>query len=963
MIGQTISHYRIVEKLGEGGMGVVYKAHDIKLDRTVALKFLPPKALHTEDEKMRIIREAQAAASLSHSNIATVYEIDEVDDYTFIAMEYIDGKGLDEKLNSARLEIREAVDIAIQIAEGLQAAHEKGIIHRDIKSSNVLISGKGQVKLVDFGLAKLKNVSLLTKEGTTLGTVPYMSPEQARGEPVDHRSDIWSLGVVLYEMIAGQRPFKGEYEPALLYSIVNEDHEPIRSHIPDVSPEVVRIVNRALEKDKESRYSSAWDFTEDLRKYRKSLQPEEPVTFTLRTLLLKPRVVMPAVTVVLVVIIVVVWLFNRQANVRWAREEALPEIERLADENRVVEAFLLTERVAQFLPEDRLLHELRDRVSIPVNITSEPSGAEISFRDYRTPDTEFQSLGQTPLEAVRVPMPYGALLWSVKKEGYDPVEVAETPAWGTLHFDLSPAGAAPPGMFHVPEGVANFGPGEPLEVPGFWLDAFEVTNGEYKEFVDAGGYREPRYWQRAIETAGNEFTWEQLMSRFLDSTGRPGPSTCSLGRFPDGMEDHPVAGVSWYEAAAYAEFVGKSLPGVYHWRRAAPWDPYGDILLLSNFEAGGTVPVGSSGAVGRYGHHDVAGNVAEWCWNEGAGGQRYIIGGSWADPSYTFTLNYARSPLDREPDFGFRLAVYNTPPPANLLEPVAIERHDFSQEVPVSDEIFSVYRSLFAYDELPLEPKIELVDDSPRYWRRETVSYSAAYGAERVIAHLFLPRDAEPPYQAVVYVPGSGARILPSIEYMASDIAFFVPRSGRALVWPAYYGMLERRRADESVGLHQPARQHRDRYVRMVNDLQRTIDYLETREDIESDNLAYLGLSLGGEYGPLFTAIEQRFRALVYIAGGYDDFHMLEELPEVQPWNYTPRVTTPTLMINGRSDYGIPVETAQKPMFDKLGVPEEHKRHVILEGGHFPYNMNEVIREILDWLDRYQGPIIHREAE
>jgi eukaryotic-like serine/threonine-protein kinase len=957
MIGKTISHYRILEKLGEGGMGIVYKAHDTKLNRTVALKFISPRALKSEEERKRIVREAQAAASLNHPNIATVYEIDELDDYTFIAMEYIEGEALDAKISAGTIAIEDAVDIAAQIAEGLQAAHEKGIIHRDIKSSNVIVSDKGKAKLVDFGLVKMREVSLVTKEGTTLGTIPYMSPEQAQGEAVDHRTDIWSLGVVLYEMVTGQRPFKGEYEPALIYTIINENPEPLRALVPGISPELVRIVNRALEKKPESRYSTAADFADDLRKYRKSLLPEQPPSFNVQAFLRKPQVIVPVVITMLAVIVALVLFFNRQANIRWAREEALPEIERLADQNRIVEAFLLTESVAEFLPEERLLRELRDRVSIAVNITSEPSGAEVFFKDYRTSDVEFQSLGQTPIEGVRVPNPYATLLWRVEKEGYAPIEVRESPSWVTLHFDLMPVDSPPPGMIYVPDGSAVFGPGEPVEVPGFWLDAFEVTNSEFQEFVDAGGYQEPRYWQRAIEADDYRYSWDELMRRFLDSTGQRGPSTWSFGRYPEGMEDYPVAGVSWYEAVAYAEFVGKRLPGVYQWRRAVPWDPYGDILLLSNFETEGIVPVGSSGAVARYGHNDMAGNVAEWCWNAGAGGQRYILGGSWAEPSYAFTHNFARSPLEREPDFGLRLATYETPPSADLFEPVAIERHDFSQETAVSDEIFSVYRSLFTYDPLPLESHVELVDDSPRYWRRETVSFTAAYGRERVIVHLFLPRDVEPPYQTVVYVPGSNARLMSSIDQMAGDMSFFIPRSGRALVWPVYYGMLERS-SDEPMSLYQPARQHRDRYTRMVNDLQRTVDYLETREDILSENLAYMGLSLGAEYGPVFTAVEQRFRTLIYIAGGYDDFHMLEELPEVQPWNYAPRVKSPTLMINGRSDYGIPVETAQKPMFDKLGVPEEHKRHVILEGGHFPYDMNKIIREVLDWLDFYQGPVI-----
>jgi len=264
MIGKSVSHYRIVAKLGEGGMGIVYKAEDTKLRRTVALKFLSPQALGTEEDRSRFLREAQAAAGLSHPNICTVHEIDETDGRIFIVMEWIEGESLTQKIRSGPMAVEEAVNIAIQIADGLEEAHEKGIVHRDIKSANIIVTAKGQAKIMDFGVAKLARGSSHTTNGVAVGTIAYMSPEQARGEGVDHRSDMWSLGVVLYEMLAGQLPFRSEYDQAVIYAILNENPESIAVLRADVPLELSQIVERAMARDVEERYQSARDFASDL---------------------------------------------------------------------------------------------------------------------------------------------------------------------------------------------------------------------------------------------------------------------------------------------------------------------------------------------------------------------------------------------------------------------------------------------------------------------------------------------------------------------------------------------------------------------------------------------------------------------------------------------------------------------------------------------------------------------------
>jgi Tol biopolymer transport system component len=275
MDGATISHYRILEKLGEGGMGIVYKAEDLKLQRTVALKFLPQHLTATHEEQERFLQEARAASALNHPNVCTIYAIEEEKEQAFIAMEFVEGKTVREKIEEgirgqgSGISRDQAISYAIQIGEALQEAHTHGIIHRDIKADNIMVNLKNQIKVMDFGLAKLKGSLKLTKTTSTVGTLSYMAPEQIEHETVDARSDLFSMGVVLYEMLTGHLPFRGEHEAAMMYSILNEEPEPIQQYLPDISSELVHIVNRALDKDPEDRYQSAHDMVIDLRRLKK----------------------------------------------------------------------------------------------------------------------------------------------------------------------------------------------------------------------------------------------------------------------------------------------------------------------------------------------------------------------------------------------------------------------------------------------------------------------------------------------------------------------------------------------------------------------------------------------------------------------------------------------------------------------------------------------------------------------
>ena len=318
MIGQTISHYKILEKIGGGGMGVVYKAEDTRLKRTVALKFLPSELTLDPEAKERFTHEAQAASALDHPNICTVYDVDEsADGRMFIAMACYEGETLKSRIANGKLRVEEATGITIQIAQGLAKAHEGGIVHRDIKPANIMITKDGIVKIVDFGLAKLSSATKITKSGSTLGTVAYMAPEQLQGGNVDARADIFSVGVVLYEMLTGRTPFRGDHEAALMYSIMNEEPEPLQTQIPDATSELIHVVGRALEKDPASRYKTMDDLLIDLMRVRKETSKVSMPAYGVRrrSFFTARRIVLMSSAIILAGVAVTLFLLNQPRKV------------------------------------------------------------------------------------------------------------------------------------------------------------------------------------------------------------------------------------------------------------------------------------------------------------------------------------------------------------------------------------------------------------------------------------------------------------------------------------------------------------------------------------------------------------------------------------------------------------------------------------------------------------------------
>jgi hypothetical protein len=955
MVGKTISHYKILDKIGEGGMGMVFKAQDTLLDRIVALKFLSLHLLEREGARERFVHEAKAAATLDHPNICTIHQVGETEDeQMFLAMAYYEGETLEQRIERGPLTVEETGAIGLQIARGLAKAHDEGITHRDLKPGNVMLTREGLVKILDFGLAKVAGATKITKTGSTVGTPRYMSPEQVEGKDTDPRSDIWSLGAILYEMLSGAPAFKGGHEAAVYYQILHQQPEPLRRLRVDLPDILYTVVERALVKDREKRLGSAAEMAGELETVQQELTGTAS-TPSLRAMVLRqarrPQFAIPGLAVIVALVASLAWLWVHNSRIQWARNVALPEIARLMDEENVDAAFRLAQQAELYIPDDRQLLDLKRHYVTQVSIQSTPPGADVYIKGYLNVDADWLHLGQTPLDGASIPPGY--LRWRVTKDGFAPAEAARYSVAPVQEFTLYPAKDTPPGMLPVPGGPYRFRGLPPVKLENYWLDKYEVTNEQFQQFVDQGGYQKPEFWKQPFAKDGTPLSFEEAVAEFRDATGRPGPSTWQLGAYGEGRGQFPVNGVSWYEAAAYAEFAGKSLPTVHHWFRAHATPQASEILRLSNFSGESTAQVGSHLGLSPYGSYDMAGNVREWCWNpigNEEGGLRGILGASWNEAPYRFGGLSGANPWDRSATNGFRCAKYDAAPPAALTAPVEREVPDFAAVKPVSDEVFEVYRSFYSYERTPLEPVVEAVDDSPLHWRREKVSFNAAYNGERVIAYLFLPKNAQPPYQTVVYFASGVARQSRSYDQMNFELRFvdFLPRIGRAVLFLIYKGTYERSLDHPVTGQFFT----RDLIIAWSRDFSRSIDYLETRPDIDHQNLGYFSFS--NPFMPIFSAVDGRIKAGAHIGAGLGS---REWGPEFSAVNFASRAKEPTLLIGGQYDFIGPVETTQKPLLGLLGAPEKDKRLALFDTGHVVYPGPEMIKEVLDWFDRYLGPV------
>jgi serine/threonine protein kinase/formylglycine-generating enzyme required for sulfatase activity/dienelactone hydrolase len=968
--------FRIVNFVAAGGMGEVYKAEDLLLDRMVALKLLPKELAEDRESLEQFLREAKTASALNHASICRVYDFGEDAARAFIAMEYLEGETLSARIQRGRLSTVEALKIAIAVADALAAAHRKGIVHRDLKPGNIMLTESGAM-LLDFGLAKYERpvvsaeetLTGLTGDAQVVGTLPYMSPEQLHGQRVDARSDIFAFGAVLYEMFTGKKAFERKSSSETLTAVERGEPIPLDQFTKDVRNALDRIIRCCLRKRPEERYASMIEVEQELKDCSELIS-EAASGVNPRVLFRQsrqPRVAVPALIILIALMSFIGWGIHHSSKVRWAREQALPQIGKLIERGEPGEAYALAVQAERYIPADPTLARFWPDISWSNSIITTPSGASVYRRDYNSPNAQWEFAGLSPILKGRFPAVDSS--WKFELQGYTTLERATFPS-GPIMVALHKDGQAPSGMVPVEFdqgfvqsdpvnlwGIAGFEALPTVRVGKYWIDKFEVTNREFERFVDQGGYKKQEYWKHEFRKGRRVLPWADAMKLFVDKTNRPGPSTWIQGEYPQGEGEYPVTGVSWFEAEAYADFVGKSLPTIYHWAAAASPTDSPSLIPASNFSGKGPSPAGTYHGMSWCGAYDMAGNVKEWCANEATSGRRYIMGGAWDDPTYMFNIADARSPFERSPGFGFRCAEYvSTGKEAEAAgAPITVQLRNYGSEKPVSDQLFRAYKDQYSYDKTPLNAKVESVQETED-WRQEKVSFDAAYGGERVTAYLFLPKGASPPFQVVVHFPGAAAAHMRSsakgLPHSLRDFDFII-KSGRAVLFPIYKGTFERGGGSKPIYWPNTSSTYRDNVIFWSKDLSRSIDYLETRQDINPNELAYEGYSWGAAMGGLLPAVETRFKALILIAPG---FFLQERLPEVDQVNFAPHVKAPVLMLNGRFDFIWPLRISQEPMFRLLGTPTEQKRRVVYDTGH-DVPRTEMIKESLNWLDKYLGSV------
>ncbi len=1020
--GAKIGAFEIISLLGKGGMGEVYLAQDLRLNRLIALKVLPPDSALDSQAKKRLLREAKSAAALEHPNVCAIHEIGESDERAFIVMQYIEGKTLAETLRNTRLTLSDVLVFGLQIAEALDHAHSHGVVHRDIKPANIIVSANQQIKVLDFGLAKKISLndendqpevsaqSLLSRPGLILGTASYMSPEQARGESIDYRTDLWSFGVVLYEMCFGKTPFAGKTAVDKLVSILHDE-----PHFPDdFNLELQKILVKCLQKDCQLRYQTAAALIEDLRQVKQELDFEEllrthtstdsrspmlnsKITHSSDSSLNKSLIVVQnppkslwqkigwrQLTIIFLLLGVIGfggWHWWENSNVNWAGNN-VRRVEELAKAENYFEAFDLAEKIEKYLPDDENLKKLLPTISDNLTVHSEPSGAKVYLKRFQ-PDAngKFPSrvlVGTTPLNELRIAR--GQYVLEVEKEGF--VAFRRTIS-GTIPSIGGNFIGSPPIKIEAKMLETNKVPEKTVFVPGgkyslvnwsrpmqnevelndFFIDRYEVSNKDFKEFITTGGYLKTEFWKFPFVKAGKIIPLEEAAKEFKDKTGLPAPRSWINQNFPEGKGDFPVTDITWYEAAAYAAFRGKELPTIYQWERAArdgvydprynsmPWGliKQGETTNYhANFSGTGTTAVSDlEFGMSPFGAYNMAGNVAEWCLNSTEEGF-ITAGGAWNNLAYSFG-DYGGYPgFYTSNQIGFR-CVLNSPEATGDQGGKMLP----SAEVPVykvsNEAEYKTWLTHYSYDKFPIEAQTVETKETEA-WTREKILINDENG-EQIIAYLYLPKNYTRPLQVVHYLPAgdvvAGLRSLPdSVEMFLTPLI----KSGRAVFTVVLKGYNERPYPPNYTPPERTTVEFRKQAVDWMTDLRRGLDYLETRKEVDRKKIEFLGISNGANLGLLLIGIESRYNSATLISAGLDK-NWQNWIPEANFINFASKSRLPKLMVNGTYDETHPFKTFAEPLYKLLAEP---KKIVTYNGGHIPTTEFLSIT-VNGWLDEKLG--------
>lgn len=670
-------------------------------------------------------------------------------------------------------------------------------------------------------------------------------------------------------------------------------------------------------------------------------------------------------------------------------EATLEEIDKLIAKDRFAEAYLLIRDLDPSIDPRR--SEYAERIVVPGTLAVANEGVHVSFRPYGREDIDWMPVGTTPFNEP-TPLPRGVMQFELELEGHETREiVVQNPGPmldNILYFErmgrgrfsptpvrMAPAGEIPPGWVEVPASNLPFflsgwsrdvaGLDIVHETPRFLVSKYEVSNAEYRDFVQADGYTNPDYWEglEFIEDGG-QLTFAEAMARFVDRTGRPGPSTWELSNFADGEASLPVSGVSWYEAVAYARFRDASLPTIYHWSRFAHGPIEGlypiapNIEEESNFSQKSPVDVRTPLGLGPWGTFNTAGNVREWVWNE-AGDLGLIQGSQWQSyGNYSVAITAPR--MNRDETNGIRLVkdFPDEPFAVTLSEPIDVLYDDpFVAREPVSDEAFEVMRLQFEAPQRALVDVVVEQLEQTDLWQAE--EHILQYGnGEPLVIYVFRPRGGRPPFQTIVYGPPGnsvrpGLQNRDAVQGQVSNFNYLL-KGGRAVVLPIWDYTYERW-APPSRDPATRSGGQRARAILWYRDMVDTLNYLETLDELSSEKIAYVGYSFGAAWiGQIVSALEPRIATSIFVSGGL--VHSRQQNPFIDGINFVPRITQPVLQLNGQYDHLFPYEESAVRHFKLLGTPAEQKKLVTYDAGHIGFPENQMVAEIADWLDQYQGP-------